>query len=392
MKYLFTILILSSTVQACHYITQKQAKDDARAFAMLKPILKEGNQKAKQALDHYLLSYKDNAVGNPLAEMQESPHAAAAIELYESSYHRVQLDQRWHQAWHILWTQGMRLGHAAFERIIKDYENHPRGNSYKRYLQEAMSSLQAKNIPSQWTPKGIRWMGVYKPSNSAMPSSDAQEQKVSSSTVISRAYHLLESSGFCMSENEVTMAQYKQCIQAGHCSEPEEGGSCLWGTVGNEQMPVNCMTWQQAKEYAQWVGGRLPTQTEWLYAFQGGIAQKTYPWGEEKARCAHGAMSGEEEACSKEGEEGRELQAVCRFAEGRSKQGLCDLLGNVKEWLACEPHCKAESRSFIGSSWRDRVYKNSSQHSQTQQAPRYYNYYDLGIRPVSDCFGSINDK
>ena len=68
-------------------------------------------------------------------------------------------------------------------------------------------------------------------------------------------------------KNEVTVAQYKLCVDAGVCSEPKQGELELnWDRDDRTNYPVNGVSWHQAKQFANWVGADLPSEAQWEYA------------------------------------------------------------------------------------------------------------------------------
>ncbi|RME49580.1 MAG: protein kinase, partial [Deltaproteobacteria bacterium] len=134
---------------------------------------------------------------------------------------------------------------------------------------------------------------------------------------------------FYIDKTEVTVAQYQRCVDAGVCSsallDQSDWGSdeaCNWGKPGREDHPINCVDWSQAKQYCQWVGGRLPTEREWEYAARGEGGWE-YPWGDAEADCDHAVMHDGEDGCG-----AYSTMPVGSKPAGASPFGVLDMAGN----------------------------------------------------------------
>ena len=196
-------------------------------------------------------------------------------------------------------------------------------------------------------PGGTFWMGCNAVLDTKCSSIEAPQHKVTLSP-------------YYMDATELTVAAYKQCVDAGGCSAPA-GDSlsplCNWneqtGTpkTGRDQHPVNCVTWPQAQKFCKWRGSKLdtangskydlPTEAQWEMAARGscekngssaavaGCAAKmrTYPWGETQPTCTLAVMDGGGFGCGT-----NHTAPVAQLAAGASPYGLLDMAGNVEEW------------------------------------------------------------
>jgi formylglycine-generating enzyme required for sulfatase activity len=159
---------------------------------------------------------------------------------------------------------------------------------------------------------------------------------------------------FKMSKTEVTVAQYGICVDAGICREPIGGNDWEnWenrSESGRGNHPVNPVDWHQAREFAEWLGGRLPSEAEWEYASRSGGRDIIYPWGDEDATCERAVNSTDENGdyCGN----GRTME-VCSRPLGNTTQGLCDMAGNVFEWVEDDWHYSYSGAPSNGQAWID---------------------------------------
>ncbi len=146
---------------------------------------------------------------------------------------------------------------------------------------------------------------------------------------------------FWMTRVEVTVEQFEECLAADECSySVARDGKCTrFGDDGD--VPMNCISHEGAVAFATWIGARLPTEAEWEYAARNGSENDRYPWGDEDTDCSR----------SHAGNCGLAPQAPCEARDGVNDLGICDLMGNVSEWVLDDFHPSFEGAPTDGSAW-----------------------------------------
>ncbi len=106
--------------------------------------------------------------------------------------------------------------------------------------------------------------------------------------------------------------------------------------AGRENLPAVQVTWFGANFFCAAKGKRLPTEDEWEAAARGS-QDRTYPWGEEMARCQDVALPNDglvpmPATCPPSEGRNAELRPVDASPQDVSPDGVHDLGGNAAEW------------------------------------------------------------
>lgn len=106
--------------------------------------------------------------------------------------------------------------------------------------------------------------------------------------------HCMQVASFYLDRTEVTVSAYRQCVKAGSCQASDSSEKCSmttgtqpgckacnWGKPDHDNHPINCVSWDQATHFCNWLGRRLPTETEFEYAMRGPQSSQ-YAWGNDQ--------------------------------------------------------------------------------------------------------------
>ncbi len=152
------------------------------------------------------------------------------------------------------------------------------------------------------------------------------------------APRVIKVASFEIDSHEVTLGRWRNCVAAGPCRavpEPEPG------------RPVRGVSAEEADRYCHFIGGRLPTGNEWIFAAAGPESRR-YPWGQTGLVCRRASFGLLDGPCAHRAE-GPEVAGS--RPDGCTESGICDLAGNVAEWTR-EPSRAVAAR---GGSFRSRL-------------------------------------
>ena len=193
----------------------------------------------------------------------------------------------------------------------------------------------APSMPTVQIPSGILLMGT----DSGFPEE--------------RPRHPVKVAAFGMDRCEVSIEDYRRFVASKHNSafepSPIAEANAPNDYFSNPQYlryPIVNVNWYAASAYCQWLGKRLPTESEWEWAARGS-ENRLYPWGNDwDAADLNGSASSKDV----------HFTSICgSSSRGASGFGVYDLAGNVAEWIADwygpYPQSGADDPSF-GKSYR----------------------------------------
>ena len=108
----------------------------------------------------------------------------------------------------------------------------------------------------------IEWVEI--PGGTFLMGKSESQHKPLEATFLFDPQHEVTLSSFRMSKYAVTFEQYDRFCEATGRLKPNDNG---WG---RGKRPVTNVKWDDAKVFAEWMGGRLPTEAEWEYACRAG--------------------------------------------------------------------------------------------------------------------------
>lgn len=208
-------------------------------------------------------------------------------------------------------------GHRELEKVLRAIEIHvPLGKA---------SAPREDNLVT--IPAGTFWIGAQKTDKNGRnydPEAFDDESPVRQVTL----------KAFRIARFPITVREFARFVDSGGYQTEKHWGAGGFDATNepdnwadqqkNSEWPVVGVSWFESSAYCAWAGLRLPTEAEWERVARG-PASARYPWGDQpqmdKSRANYDRKVGQPTPAG-------------QYPNGRSAEGIDDLLGNVWEWCS----------------------------------------------------------
>jgi formylglycine-generating enzyme required for sulfatase activity len=190
-------------------------------------------------------------------------------------------------------------------------------------------------IEQVWVPAGTFTMGSDAKAIAALEKSNPPAWVASEFPSEIPAHEVTLTNGYWIDRTEVTNAAFDAFVDAGGYTNQALWSDDGWAWLATKdasrlpthcngdvpEQPRMCLTWYEAEAYANWRGGRLPTEAEWEYAARG-PKSTVYPWGDAFDRDKANVLNSVSP------------KPVGSYPAGASWVGALDMSGNAMEWVS----------------------------------------------------------
>ncbi len=163
-------------------------------------------------------------------------------------------------------------------------------------------------------------------------------------------------------------------------SDPTHSGRLKVKGTGGDR-PVNCVSMLKAESYCRWLGKRLPTEAEWEFAARSRRSDFDQPWGTSDQQM----NTNLDYDCARTGcvDTISQPVSVCTYSNGNTRQGVCDMMGNVEEFVT-RTHLPGRSDKDIRHTTRGSARSGGDQYLHRA----WQSHEELGDHPGSGLGGS----
>ena len=219
------------------------------------------------------------------------------------------------------------VGHASVGfRVVFTPEASASGAEPSSSARPGLHAIKSLDFAGRRDALGMEFV-TYLPTSFVMGSDVGSREE--------RPRHTVALGGFSVARTEVTVGQYRACVQAGECDGNIHMEYALDGDAlpaYPDDFPVIDVTFDMAEQFARWVGGEIPTEAQWEFVARG-TGGRRYPWGDSAPDCARAVFDDSVRGRPRRPGCGSGTPTrVCSHPAGNTPDGICDMAGNVMEW------------------------------------------------------------